>query len=129
MIFKMSTKTEINLDKPIHTFVIDRSKWGKGALYSDGKMCALGFLGKSLGIPLSTLRNTGMPLPHGPHGKKWAKVGLIKCVEGHPVLEHICTEIVGINDSKSNHETREARLREKFKQKNIKVIFKGKYTK
>jgi hypothetical protein len=118
-------------------FTIDRSKWGRGYLLGDDDgnetMCALGFLGKKLGIPKKELRNHSTPFglcnENEKNKKKLGELGLLKCLgDGEVTDSGIANQIMNTNDKLSIHNRlREKRLRELFRKIDIKVNFINRY--
>lgn len=112
--------------KPKISFTIDRSKWGKHTLMDvDGSMCAMGFLGKELGVPNKDLKNKGFPSLN--QVKYWGKTGLFKCKDGNalPDLTKQC-RISSINDVGPHNKRKEEKLINYFKKIGIGLKFKGK---
>lgn len=103
----------------ITELVIDRAKWGKGALLnSEGKMCCLGFLSKACGVPDEEIKY--VPFPH----TNWDKIPT--AFRGNTPA---CSKAAAINDEYTQEpqtpEEREAALISLFSEKGIALRFTG----
>lgn len=117
-------------------FNIDRSKWCEGGLLIEdpergAQMCALGFLGKALGVPKKHLSATSSPsgLPKKYHAR-FGKLGILECPDEYatsPVDADIADEIMNANDVA--REDRETQLKKLFRKLDIKVNFINQFPK
>lgn len=106
----------------ITELVIDRAKWGKGALLTnEGKMCCLGFLSVACGYELPL--DTGYPFNYWTDiDVKWRGALPARCDAGDFALRAST-----INDSDHSWADKETMLIKLFAEDNIKLSFVGEH--
>lgn len=105
--------------KTLTKLVIDRAKWGRGALVrDDGKMCCLGFLGLACGLTKKEMKPHAMPFAIDP--EPLARVGWDNADDCL-----LLSELAAINDDTTIRRPRKERLlTEKFRTAHVALSFR-----
>ena len=108
--------------KTLTKLVIDRAKWGRGALVrEDGKMCCLGFMGLACGLTKEEMKLHGMP--HSMDPEALARVGWVGW--GNDDSCDLLGELASINDNVNILRPRKERLLiEKFRTAGVELSFR-----
>ncbi len=121
--------------KKLTKLIIDRTKWLRGgvetSLYEtlDKAKCCLGFLGQACGIPLSEMKDNGIPADIHRSIKKWPKwvITIQKNLYGIIIYgdSRWTEKAIKINDGLMTEAKRECELKKHFAKKGINLIFVG----
>lgn len=111
--------------------IISRKKWARGQIkkYGDssllndkGNMCCLGFVAKSCGVPLNTLKGIASYATLIKGSRKLLPKKLRPFQNGWD--NTLTTILIGVNDNKISAKLREQRIIELFKEANIQIRFR-----